>query len=433
MLTQKKSATLWVVSLLFWTEGASSFSMVSVSPRAITECNRKRKSLLCLKSTSTDDSSSNEEQTYDPQYRPGSLAAATVEQGRVPYGESSRKYRRTVFTHDDWLAHRAEGRSFVNLKGIFFSGIVRQLKREVLLVSAAALAVVVWNSFLVTSEATLGMLPNLSLPSLPFTLSSPALGLLLVFRTNSSYARWLEARVKWGNIITQSRNLIRMATTFIDINDPASRDALEYLALSTWTFSRTFMNSLSGPEDNAEYEEELRAAYPQGSSFVCNLLASPDRPMAALTELSMALNDIPIDEKRRVEIDKSVVIIGDCVGACERIYSSPVPLVYTRHTARFLTLWMLLVPAALYDTFASVQEVETLFLVPAVAIMALFLFGIEELAVQLEEPFSILPMQRFCDGIRESTMEMIDWRYRRATSGEDGRHNVQESVYKSRL
>ena len=121
-----------------------------------------------------------------------------------------------------------------------------------------------------------------------------------------------------------------------------------------------------------------------------DLLASPDRSMAALTELSMALNDIPIDEKRRVEIDKSLVIIGDCVGACERIYSSPVPLVYTRHTARFLTLWMLLVPTALYDTFASVQEVETLFLVPAVAIMALFLFGIEELAVQLEEPFSYL-------------------------------------------
>ena len=66
----------------------------------------------------------------------------------MPYGESSRKYRRTVFTHDDWLAHRAEGRSFVNLKGIFFSGIVRQLKREVLLVSSMALAVVVWNSYL---------------------------------------------------------------------------------------------------------------------------------------------------------------------------------------------------------------------------------------------------------------------------------------------
>lgn len=32
----------------------------------------------------------------------------------------------------------------------------------------------------------------MSLPALPFTLASPALGLLLVFRTNASYARWVE-------------------------------------------------------------------------------------------------------------------------------------------------------------------------------------------------------------------------------------------------
>ena len=37
------------------------------------------------------------------------------------------------------------------------------------------------------------------------------------------------------------------------------------------------------------------------------------------------------------------------------------------------------------------------------ALISGFLFGIEELAVTLEEPFSILPMQRFCDNIKQST------------------------------
>lgn len=382
---------------------------------------------LFASSTDTEETS----EVNGKRYRPGSMAAAIQEKGTVPYGESSRKYRRTVFTHDDWLEHRSSGRSIENLKGIFFSGIVRQMQQEVLLVSSAAVAVVLWNSVLVPSGAAAGMLPSVSLPSLPFTLSSPALGLLLVFRTNSSYARWLEARVKWGTIITQSRNMVRMATTFCDVNDPKARKALEYLALSTWTFSRTFMNALSGPEDNVEYEEELHSAYPDGSSFVTDLLSTPDRSIAALTELSLALDAIPIDEKRRVEIDKSIVIIGDCVGACERIFTSPVPLVYTRHTARFLTLWMLLVPAALYDTFASVQAIETLFLVPAVAIMSLFLFGIEELAVQLEEPFSILPQQQFCNGIRSSTEEMIDWRYSR--SADSGPREFDDYISESEV
>ena len=38
--------------------------------------------------------------------REGSLAAATKALGKVPYGETSRKYRRTVFNHDDWVSHR---------------------------------------------------------------------------------------------------------------------------------------------------------------------------------------------------------------------------------------------------------------------------------------------------------------------------------------
>ena len=365
--------------------------------------------------------------------RPGSLLAATIEQGRVPYGESSRQYRRTEFTHEDWLQHRSSGRSVTNLKGIFFSGIVRQLQTEVKLVSLVALAIVVWNGVLVPSEASGGLLPYISLPSLPFTLSSPALGLLLVFRTNSSYGRWLDARTTWGKIITQSRNVVRMAATFCDGTTPEGRQSLEQLTRATWAFSRSLMNQLSGPEDEAPYEEELRQVFPTNNdpaSFVPNILASPDRSTAALMELSMVLDNVPIDEKRRVEIDKSLVLIGDCVGTCERIYSSPVPLVYTRHTARFLTMWMLLVPASLYNTFASVQsgtngvdtapwlQVHGLAMIPAVALMALFLFGIEELAVQLEEPFGILPMQKFCDGILESGNSMLEWNQIRSSRHE---------------
>ena len=35
-------------------------------------------------------------------------------------------------------------------------------------------------------------------------------------------------------------------------------------------------------------------------------------------------------------------------GACERIFKSPIPLVYTRHTARFLTVFSALLPFALW-------------------------------------------------------------------------------------
>ena len=35
-------------------------------------------------------------------------------------------------------------------------------------------------------------------------------------------------------------------------------------------------------------------------------------------------------------------------GACERIFRTPIPVVYTRHTSRFLTIWGMLVPFCLW-------------------------------------------------------------------------------------
>jgi predicted membrane chloride channel (bestrophin family) len=42
-----------------------------------------------------------------------------------------------------------------------------------------------------------------------FNLTSFALSLLLVFRTNESYSRWLEARKAWSSILVRSRDFVR--------------------------------------------------------------------------------------------------------------------------------------------------------------------------------------------------------------------------------
>lgn len=345
-------------------------------------------------------------------YRPGSLRAATIAKGRVPYGEESRKYRRTVYGHSDWVAHRSGSRIFSNLKGLFFSGIVRQLRQEVGIVTLIGVLVVVWNGHLPPTWD----LATLRLPVQPFTLSSPALGLLLVFRTNASYGRWTEARGRWSTFVSQSRNLVRMAATFADPPDAAGRLALRDLATMSWAFSRSVMNMLAGPEDASAFDRETLAAAgedpdapPSSPSSLLRRLREErpeDRPSLALVQLSLTLDAVPLDEKRRVEADKSLVIMGDALGACERVFSTPVPLVYTRHAARFLALWMLLLPLALYGPFEA--EGFAYMLVPASSLLALFLFGIEELAVQLEEPFSILPMERFCQEIRGSTQKIVE-------------------------
>ena len=43
----------------------------------------------------------------------------------IPYGETSRQYRRTVYTHDDWVKHRSPNRFLRNLASIPASGIYK--------------------------------------------------------------------------------------------------------------------------------------------------------------------------------------------------------------------------------------------------------------------------------------------------------------------
>ena len=103
-------------------------------------------------------------------------------------------------------------------------------------------------------------------------------------------------------------------------------------------------------------------------------------------------------------MDKSIVLIGSAMETCERIFASPVPLVYTRHTARFLSVWLLLLPLGLWASFNDTwNHIGT---IPAATITAILLFGIEELAVQLEEPFSILPLEKLCDGVWDCAEQM---------------------------
>ena len=90
-------------------------------------------------------------------------------------------------------------------------------------------------------------------------------------------------------------------------------------------------------------------------------------------------------------------------GACERIFKSPVPLVYTRHTSRFLSAFLILLPFSLWPVMQN--SWNHWLVVPTSAMIAFFLLGIEEIGMQIEEPFSILPLEALCNGAIKATMD----------------------------
>ena len=158
-------------------------------------------------------------------------------------------------------------------------------------------------------------------------------------------------------------------------------------------------------EDEASLRKDLEARLGASEAERLQRVPAEQRPVMALRELTKTMDALTIDEKKRVEMDKSVIILMDQCEACERIFSSPVPLVYTRHTARFLSSYLLLLPLGLWGTFEGTWN--HVLMIPTSAILATFLFGIDELAIQLEEPFSILPLEIFCTKLDEVNGGMV--------------------------
>merc|ERR1712176_1717257 len=179
----------------------------------------------------------------------------------------------------------------------------------------------------------------LTLPLTPFTLSSPSLGLLLVFRTNTSYQRWDEARKNWGMNINHTRDLVRKANSFYDSSKRTAEERerdLQQLSLATWSFVRAMKRHLSPEwEDEAAFVAELREKLPEAQADA--IINAAHRPNRALFDLSMTIENLPMHFLRKNEVQKSVTIFEDNLGSSERILTSPVPLFYSRHLSRFLS------------------------------------------------------------------------------------------------
>ena len=107
-------------------------------------------------------------------------------------------------------------------------------------------------------------------------------------------------------------------------------------------------------------------------------------------------------------MDRSICDLTDALFTCERLYTTPIPLVYTKHTARFLLLWLITVPMALFHEFQAAKIPYPIIFVPLITFFhCIFLFGIEDLGVSIEEPFSILPMANVCTNIQNMAKELL--------------------------
>jgi putative membrane protein len=123
-------------------------------------------------------------------------------------------HRNTVYGHPEWARHKSSWRHWPHMVSIFASGMIGGIGPPVLLSTLSAVFVTLVNLG-VTRHKFPDWVPVLRISITPFTLVSPVLAFLLVFRTNSSYQRFDEARKAWGSNVNRCRDLARQALTWI--------------------------------------------------------------------------------------------------------------------------------------------------------------------------------------------------------------------------
>lgn len=143
-----------------------------------------------------------------------------------------------------------------------------------------------------------------------------------MFRTNSSYKRWDEARKAWGVIVNNSRTILRQSSAWISKAElPASEKQrlMRRVADAVWLFPRAEQRHLlSAREDEEAYQVAVREKLPPAlADDMINF--QRHRPSRALYELTSAINEIPIEMFRRVSVDESVSHLCDAMGGCDRV------------------------------------------------------------------------------------------------------------------
>ena len=282
----------------------------------------------------------------------------------------------------DWYGHLFDVRG----------SMLREIAGRVLAFGAWTVAVVALHQFAARRDT------SLSIPETAHSLIGVALGLLLVLRTNSSYDRFWEGRKLWGAIVNDSRNLARLSSIYFAGAPELARSVL----LWTVTLAYATMHRLRGETELGPAADELPA------DEVRAVQVSGRLPLAISLRTTRLIADGRqrglISDIQQATLENNVRSLIDSLGGCERIHNTPMPFAYVVHLRRALILYCLTLPFALTARYGWGT-------VPAVLLISYVLFGVEEIGVEIEDPFgrheNDLPLEQICATIEADLREII--------------------------
>lgn len=241
-----------------------------------------------------------------------------------------------------------------------------------------------------------------SSPILGSVVPSLVLGLLLVFRTNTSYERFWEGRKLWGNVVNLTRNLARNLWVAVQETQTADRPAKEAHIRLLPAFAIAMKLHLR----NQPPDQELASLMSPDQFAKLQIMHNP--PL----EIAFWLADYLQTQHAQGKLNAyqltacldSLNGLVDSLGGCERILKTPMPMAYSIHLKQLLMLYCLALP---FQMVASVGW-ATPFLV---GLISFAVFGIEEIGIEIENPFGSdpndLPLNLICHTMQQNIEDLI--------------------------
>ncbi|KWF03794.1 hypothetical protein WM04_09880 [Burkholderia ubonensis] len=221
---------------------------------------------------------------------------------------------------------------------------------------------------------------KIPLNTAPFTLFGLALAIFLAFRNNASFERFKEARHLWGDVLIASRTLTSQMRRYLPEHvDVAERNQTIDLLMA-------FVYALKHQLRHTDPADDLTRIL--GRARTDALSGKVYKPVALLDEirgnLARMLARAPDAGTTRWMVDEQINRLGNAVGGCERIASTPIPFAYSVLLHRTVYAYCVLLPFGLVDS--------TEFFTPLICVfIAYTLIALEAIANEVAEPFSTAP------------------------------------------
>ena len=241
-----------------------------------------------------------------------------------------------------------------------------------------------------------------SLPILSSIVPSIVLGLLLVFRTNTAYERYWEGRKLWGSLVNTVRNLARQIWVSVDEKEPQDFTDKKSVLRLLPAFAVATKLHLRMEYVNAELEHLMSQSQYQKLKSMNN----PPLEIAfwIADYLHKQSNQNCLNVYQLTALQKLVDNLVDTLGGCERILKTPIPLAYAIHLKQLLLLYCLSLPFQLVDNLSWGTGL-------VVALVSFTLFGIEEIGIEIENPFghdaNDLPLDSICATMQRNIDDLI--------------------------